>query len=103
MCVLHKCDNRACVNPGHLFLGTKRDNTQDALRKGRLATHKPSDSPKWKPGRLPGERNASAKLDRAQVEFIRSHGGNVPQRELATKFGVSQVTVSNVLRGRTWA
>lgn len=34
--VLHRCDVRACVRPEHLFLGTARDNLQDASRKGRL-------------------------------------------------------------------
>jgi hypothetical protein len=34
--VLHRCDNPPCCNPEHLFLGTSHDNTQDALRKGRL-------------------------------------------------------------------
>lgn len=34
-CVLHRCDNRACCRPSHLFAGTKRDNTQDMIRKGR--------------------------------------------------------------------
>lgn len=39
LCVLHACDNRACCNPNHLFLGTKKDNLHDAMRKNRWVAY----------------------------------------------------------------
>ena len=58
LCVLHTCDNRVCVNPNHLFLGTQRDNIQDKHTKGRAADQC-------------GEHNNSAKLTADQVRQIR--------------------------------
>lgn len=53
-CVLHRCDNKTCVRPSHLFLGTKKDNTQDAISKGRFfPLGKPYQPPKPKIKKLP--------------------------------------------------
>ncbi len=44
ICVLHKCDNKACVNPDHLFIGTHKDNYEDMVKKDRRVTSKGKDS-----------------------------------------------------------
>ena len=87
MCVCHKCDNPACVNPDHLFLGTHADNMRDMTSKGRH------------PYRY-GEDHARAKLTNEQVRHIRSlrESSNV----LARLFGVSKRTILNVRHGYTY-
>jgi hypothetical protein len=90
LCVLHRCDVRACVNPDHLFLGTVADNNADRGAKGRTAV-------------VRGEDRASAKLSKQQVDQIKRLRGTLPQRSIARKFGVSQGLVSLIQTGKVWA
>lgn len=85
--VCHHCDNRRCVNPSHLFLGTHRDNMQDAARKGRT---------------MHGEQHYAAKLTDAEVaemRRLRTEEG-VLHKDLAERFGVHQQHVEKILAGR---
>lgn len=83
--VLHRCDNRKCVNPEHLFLGSFDDNMADMVAKGRQAH---------------GTRNMHAKLTEADVLAIRASG--LKQREIAEQFGVQQSLVSMIRSKRIW-
>jgi hypothetical protein len=86
MFVCHACDNRGCVNPAHLFLGTPADNTMDAVEKGRHAF---------------GERNGCSRLTEEQVLKIRV--SRKSQGALAREFGVTQANISSIKCGKTWA
>lgn len=85
MCVCHHCDNRACVNPDHLFIGTHKDNTQDALKKGRFCI---------------GERHFAARLTPRQVDEIRS--SEERSTKLAIRYGVSRATILRTQRRESW-
>jgi hypothetical protein len=93
-CVLHSCDNPSCVNPDHLFVGTKKDNTQDMLRKGR-DRHNPNSA---------GERNGRAVLVRADVETLRSRYavGDGSYASLAQEYGVTKGCIRDIVKKRTW-
>ena len=90
LCVLHKCDNRKCVNPKHLFLGTNADNSADMVRKGRS------------PVQI-GERNSNCKLKEADVVLIRQlANGQKTQRAIAKQFSVSEMTISEIVTRKRW-
>ena len=86
--ICHHCDVRRCVRPDHIFEGTMSDNMRDMVAKGR----RPDNS---------GERHPSAKLTDAQVlEMCLAHAAGATQRDLADQYGVTQPTVSKLVRGR---
>lgn len=90
LCVCHTCDNRKCVNPNHLFLGTRGDNNHDRDVKGRGVA-------------LKGEQHGCSKLNCEQVSEIRFLcAQGVTQREVAKTFNVSKATVSHIWRRRIW-
>jgi hypothetical protein len=92
MNVLHKCDNRLCVNPGHLFLGTQKDNMQDMLAKGRRTYTNPR-----------GEKNGRAILTPEQVTELRiAYVRGETSAALANRFGVAIGVVYPIISGRNW-
>ena len=89
LCVLHSCDNRRCVNPDHLFLGTKKDNSDDMISKGR---------DRKAPQR--GANNGMAKLSQEDIDYIRtSHEGPVA---LGKKFKVHYRHIWAIRKGLRW-
>lgn len=96
-CVLHKCDNPACVNPAHLFLGTNKDNIADKVSKGRQAK---GASIKQKVG----EKNINAKLNSKQVLEIRKmfSCGEKTKTELGRMFGVTMPSIYAIVKNKTW-
>jgi hypothetical protein len=97
--VCHHCDNPACVRPDHLFIGTPKDNTQDALMKGRLRTGPmPIESVRR------GVDTNNVKLTEEKVLEIRSLASTgLSQSTIANRFGVKQAQVSAIVTGRSWA
>jgi len=86
--VLHICDNKSCVNPDHLFLGTNYDNIEDKIIKGRQA--------RW-------ENSGVAILTNSNVLEIKEKlKRGETQMSIAECFGVDQSTISNIKTGKTW-
>jgi hypothetical protein len=117
--VCHKCDNPACVNPEHLFLGTPADNTRDAAQKGRMAkginnghSTKPENTKRGKDHYRYGnscktgigEKNGRAKLSRIDVIEIKNlYRSGLSYRSIAKIFNVSLTAVRYIIIGRNWS
>ncbi len=78
--VMHLCDNPRCINPLHLAAGTHQSNSRDMVAKGRNVCHR--------------------KLADWQVVQIREAAGT--QRDIASRYGVSQTTVANIRAGKVY-
>lgn len=84
----HHCDNRRCINPAHLFLGTHKDNADDAVSKHRIAS---------------GEKRCNAKLNDELVrEIVNRHNGGEFMRDIARSVGISLRVAGRVIHGEAW-
>jgi len=86
----HHCDNKQCINPKHLFLGTNADNIQDAARKGRMVQRDQH-----------GEANSNHRLTESDVIAIRADKTSL-RRVLGRKYGVSRQHIGLIKRGKRW-
>lgn len=87
LCVCHRCDNRRCINPAHLFLGTNRDNIDDMISKGRQR-------------RPCGEKNPRSKITETQAKEILF--STSPAKTAAKSYGLSPGSIRQIRRGDTW-
>lgn len=87
--VCHHCDNPPCCNPNHLFVGTRKENLDDAKRKGRVAI---------------GANRGAAKLTDDKVRQIKQLYvfRKVGCYQLAARFGVTEMTIHSIISGKTW-
>lgn len=97
--VCHKCDNRSCVRPDHLFLGTQKENIQDAVLKGRMRSYDRH-----------GEKNPRAKIGWKDVDFIRKNfvphngkrDGKTGTYPFVKRFGIDSKTVWSIYHNKIW-
>jgi hypothetical protein len=87
--ILHKCDNRRCVNPRHLMVGTIQDNIRDRDAKGRASS---------------GENHFMSKSTWKTIQKIRKEyaSGKFFQRELAKKYGYCIEQIRNIITYKFW-
>jgi hypothetical protein len=106
MFVCHRCDNRSCVNPAHLFVGTPADNAADMVAKGRQPrVSGAANGTKTRPDRVVrGDDHGSSRLrsdDVRAIHRLRSDGVRV--KEIAKRFGISKWHAYSIINGRYWS
>jgi hypothetical protein len=88
--VLHRCDNRWCINPDHLRVGTAVENQQDSWAKGRAGRRS-----------RPGGKNGRAKITEQIVREIRATA--LPLREVAARLGIHWATAYKIRAHKLWS
>lgn len=90
--VLHSCDNPPCVNPSHLSVGTKKENSRQMVERGR--------------GRhqiYRGEDHPNSKLSEENISDIRRLASDgMAKKEIGMRFGVSDTMVGYIVRRKSW-
>lgn len=112
LCVCHSCDNRPCCNPSHLWTGTRKENMEDAVKKGRTAKGEKNWhfgkrgplSPNYgKPHPCRGEKHNIVTLTEQKVREIRVRFSNgETQTALGIEFGVTQGAIHHLIKRHTW-
>ncbi len=92
ICVLHHCDNTVCVNPNHLFLGTRKDNILDMVNKQRQNTQK-------------GSKHCNAKL--TEDDVVEMMNGTITGKytriaDIVKSYNVSEVVIRKIFKGLLW-
>lgn len=89
ICACHKCDNPLCINPSHLFLGTKKENSEDMAKKNRSTK---------------GTKQTKSKLTDEKVLQVKHllAETNLTLLEIANLFNVGQSTIADIKKNRTW-
>jgi len=102
--ICHNCDNPPCCNSNHFFLGTSKENIQDAVKKGRMASGD-EHYLRVSPGKVPrGERNGNRKLTNLGVLEIRKrYSSGEVQWVIAEDFGITTRQVRRVVSKESWA